>query len=322
MQSRKQSRKKSIKGAPTIKKKSIWKDQASWSLLLLCLPAIVGYLLFNYIPIIVSLSIPFRDYKFSKGILGSAWVGLANFKWMTANETVLRALRNTVLYGLWFMILDPLFDAAIALLLFEIRSRKALKVYQTAMTFPNFMSMVIVGYITYAVLSPTNGALKQIIELVGGESVDVYMHSEYWPFILTIVSKWKGVGMGSLMYYASLMGADVTLYEAAEIDGASRWKKMIYISIPHLIPLVCIFTIMGARSLISGNFDLFYIIPRNQGKLYETTDILNTYTYRALANGDYSMGATVDLMQSVVGMFLVLGANAIVKRISPDNAMF
>jgi len=303
-------------------KKSIWKDSASWSLLLLCLPAMIGYLLFNYVPFVAAVSIPFRNYKYSQGIFGSAWVGLENFKWLVSSGTILRALRNTVLYGLWFMFIGPIVDVTFALLLFEIKNRKALKVFQTAMTFPNFMSMVIVGYITYAILSPTNGALNVLIQLFGAERIDVYMNAKYWPLILTVVNLWKGLGMGSLMYYASLMGVDPSLYEAAEIDGASRWKKMIYISVPHLIPLACIFTIMGAGSLVNGNFDLFYIIPRDVGALYETTDILNTYTYRALTSRSYSMGATVGLVQSIVGMFLVISANAIVNKFSPDNAMF
>ena len=305
-----------------IKKKSIWKDRASWSLLLLCVPALVGYLLFNYIPILVSISIPFRDYKFSKGVFGSAWVGLKNFEWIFNNAGVLRATRNTFLYGLWFMFSGPVIRVTIALLLFEVRNRTKLKFYQTVMTFPNFMSMVVVGYVTYAILSPTGGVLNQVIEAFGGEKIDVYMKAGYWPFILSVVNHWKGLGMGSMMYFASLMGIDTALYEAAEIDGASRWQKMRYISIPHLIPLVCIFIILDAGSLVSGNFDLFYVIPKSNGILFETTDILDTYTYRALTTGSYSMGATVGFVQSVVGLILVVTANAIVKKISPDNAMF
>lgn len=220
------------------------------------------------------------------------------------------------------MIIGPITNMIIALLLFEVRSRKALKTYQTIITFPNFMSMVIVGYVTYAVLSPRGGLMNQILSLFGAQTVDAYMKPGYWPAILTIVNIWKGIGMGSMMYFASLMGIDPSLYEAAEIDGANRFQKMRYISLPHLIPLVCIFTILGAGSLINGNFDLFYIIPRNSTILYETTDILNTYVYRALQNGTYAMGATVGLVQSVVGMILVLGTNLIVRKISPDNSMF
>ena len=309
-------------GTYTMRKKSIWKDKASWELLLLCVPALAAYILFNYIPMGVAITIPFKDYKFSRGILGSDWVGLENFKWMVTSTSMGRILRNTVAYGAWFMIIGPITNMIIALLLFEVRSRKALKTYQTIITFPNFMSMVIVGYVTYAVLSPRGGLMNQILSLFGAQTVDAYMKPGYWPAILTIVNIWKGIGMGSMMYFASLMGIDPSLYEAAEIDGANRFQKMRYISLPHLIPLVCIFTILGAGSLINGNFDLFYIIPRNSTILYETTDILNTYVYRALQNGTYAMGATVGLVQSVVGMILVLGTNLIVRKVSPDNSMF
>lgn len=305
-----------------VKQKSIWKDRASWELLLLCIPAIAGYILFNYIPMGVSILIPFKDYKFSQGILGSRWVGLDNFKWILRSTSIGRALRNTAGYGLWFMIISPVTNVIIALLLFEIRSRRALKTYQTIITFPNFMSMVIVGFVTYAVFNPRGGFMNQVLELFGKEPLDVYMNAGYWPAILTIINIWKGIGMGSMMYYASLMGVDTALYEAAEIDGANRFQKMKCISIPHLIPLVCIFTILSAGSLINGNFDLFYVIPRDTKILYETTDILNTYVYRALQEGSYAMGATVGLIQSVVGMFLVTGTNLIVRKISPENSMF
>ena len=182
--------------------------------------------------------------------------------------------------------------------------------------------MVIVGYIVYAILSPRTGLMNQIIQFFGGDPVDVYMNSKYWPFILTVVNIWKGIGMGSMMYFAALMGIDTSLYEAAEIDRAGRFQKMLHISLPHLVPLICIFTIMNAGTLISGNFDLFYVIPRNTSTLYATTDILNTYVYRSLQESSYAIGATTGLIQSVVGMFLVLLSNWIVKKISPDNSMF
>lgn len=304
------------------KRKSIWKDGATWSLFFLCVPALVGYILFSYVPMVGAIAIPFKDYKFAKGIWGSDWVGLYNFKWLVTSNQIGRSLRNTFFYGLWFMILSPITEVTLALLLYEVRSRKALKFYQTVYTFPNFMSMVIVGYVTYAILSPRNGFLNSILEAFGQQSIDVYSTVGAWPLILSIVNVWKGVGMGTLMYYSSLMSVDTALYEAAEIDGANRFQRMRYISIPHLIPLVCVFTILGASHLISGNFDLFYVIPRNSTMLYETTDILNTYVYRALKGGSYSLGATVNLVQSVVGMFLIIGANLIVKKISPENSMF
>ena len=222
-------------GTYTVRKKSIWKDKASWELLLLCAARSLGLYPVQLYPD------GSRDHDSLQGLQiqqrnpGSEWVGLENFKWMVTSTSMGRILRNTVAYGAWFMIIGPITNMIIALLLFEVRSRKALKTYQTIITFPNFMSMVIVGYVTYAVLSPRGGLMNQILSLFGAQTVDAYMKPGYWPAILTIVNIWKGIGMGSMMYFASLMGIDPSLYEAAEIDGANRFQKMRYISLPHLI---------------------------------------------------------------------------------------
>ena len=151
----------------------------------------MAYILFSYIPMAAAITIPFKDYKFSKGILGSEWVGLENFKWILTSTSMGRVLRNTVVYGAWFMIIGPITNMIIELLLFEIRSRKALKTYQTIITFPNFMSMVIVGYVAYAVLSPRSGLMNEVLSLFGQEPVDVYTRPGDWPLILTIVNIWK-----------------------------------------------------------------------------------------------------------------------------------
>ena len=306
----------------TAKSKSIWKDKNSWHLLLLCIPGLIGYLLFNYVPMISAVVIPFKEYKFSKGIWGSEWIGLKNFSWIMSSASLQRALRNTLLYGLFFMFFTQIVNAGLAILLYEVRSRRALKIFQTTFSFPNFMSYVIVGYISYAVLAPSNGFMNSIITALGGSRIDVYSKPAVWPLILVIVNTWKSCGMGSLMYFANLMGIDSALFEAAEIDGASRWQRIRYISIPHLLTLMCIYLIMGAKNLIGGDFDLFYVIPKNIGLLYPTTDILDTYVYRALAEGTYAMGATVGILQSVVGLILVVAANVAVKKISPEKSMF
>lgn len=304
------------------KKSSALQTKESRSLLLLCIPAILGYIFFHYIPLAASLIIPFKNYKFALGIFGSEWCGLKNFSWIMQSTTIARVARNTVLYGAWFLLIGPIVNVAVALLLYEIRSKKALKTYQTIITFPSFMSYVVVGYITYALLSPRYGLLTSILAKFGIENFDAYMTLWIWPLILTIVYIWKGVGTGSLMYYASLVGADQAIYEAAEIDGASRLQRMRYISIPHLKPMYCIFLIMGVGGLVGGNFDLYYIIPRDVKVLYPVTDILPTYVYRALSDGNYAMGATVGIVQGVIGMILVIGTNAIVRKISPEDAMF
>ena len=297
--------------------------KASRQLLLLCIPAIIAYILFNYIPMGAAVIIPFKNYKFSKGILGSDWCGLANFKWIIQSVALDRALRNTVLYGLLFMVLSPVTNVIIALLLFEITSRRRLKTYQTIITFPNFMSMVIVGYIVYAILSPRTGLMNQIIQFFGGDPVDVYMNAKYWPFILIFVNTWKGVGYGCLIYISSISGIDPSFYEAAELDGASKWKQIRYITLPSIMPSVITLTLLNIGRIFYSDFGLFYQVTQNSGQLYDTTNVIDTYVYRALLqSGNIGMASAAGFYQSIVGFACVLLANVVVRKLSPENAMF
>lgn len=226
-------------------------------------------------------------------------------------------------YSLAFLIIGSIVNIGIALLLFEIKERRgALKAYQTIMTFPNFMSWVIVGFITYAIFNPVLGVMNQFIRALGGTGVDVYSSPAYWPFIIVFVNSWKGLGMGSMMYLANLLGIDASLYEAATIDGANRWQQTRYISIPSIIPLWTIMTILAVGSMFRGDFGLFYQIPRNVGLLYETTDIIDTFVYRGLQTNNYGQSSAVGFIQSVLGLICVGGTNWIVSKISPENAMF
>ena len=273
--------------------------KASRQLLLLCIPAIIGYILFNYIPMGAAVIIPFKNYKFSKGILGSDWCGLANFKWIIQSVALDRALRNTVLYGLLFMVLSPVTNVIIALLLFEITSRRRLKTYQTIITFPNFMSMVIVGYIVYAILSPRTGLMNQIIQLFGGDPVDVYMNPKYWPFILTVVNLWKGIGMGSMMYFAALMGIDTSLYEAAEIDGCTPSQIFWKITMPLIRPILVYVMI---TSLIGGlqMFDVPQILTNGKGNPDRCATTMIMYLNNHMFSKNYGMAGAVSVILFII----------------------
>jgi len=293
----------------------------NWQLLVLCIPALTAYILFSYVPM-AGVVMAFKNYRYNLGIFGSPWAGFKNFEYLLRSPDLWRITRNTVGYSLLFLVVGMAAEIITALLLFEIDSKKSLKFYQTCLQFPRFMSWVIIGFVTYAIFNPTLGVMNQVLRMFGMDKVDVYSNAAYWPWILTICHIWKSVGSGCIVYYAALMGVDGSLYEAAAIDGAGRWKQTIHISIPSLIPVATILGIMAIGGTFSGDFGLFYQIPRNIGTLYSTTDIVNTYTFRALQGSNYTAGAAAGLLQSVLGLIMVLLSNGAVKKIAPENAMF
>lgn len=291
------------------------------TLFLLALPGLFFLILFNYVPM-GGVIIAFKKYVPLKGILGSKWVGLKNFEFFFKSQDAVRTIRNTLMYSTTFLILDLILGVLMALLLYHLRSRRALKIYHTIILLPRFLSIIIISFIVYAILSPSYGVLNRILVAFGGERIQWYSEARYWPVILTIVHCWAFVGAGCLYYYAALMAVDESLFEAATIDGANTIQKDWYVAIPSLIPIMVIMTILGIGGLFSGDMGLFYQVPKNQGILYETTDIVNTYTYRAMLDGTLEKSAAVGLFQSLIGLILVLGTNAIVRKISPEHSMF
>ena len=291
------------------------------TLLTLALPALIHIIVFQYLPM-PGIIIAFKNYKPFKGIWGSDWVGLKNFAFFFQSQDAGRTIRNTVLYSVDFLVLDLIFGVTIALMLYNLRSRFLLKTYHTIIMLPKFLSIIIVSYIVYALLSPSYGVVNQIIRAFGGTSVQWYAETAAWPLILTITHLWMFIGGGCLFYYAALMAIDESLFEAAKLDGANKWHEIRYICLPCLVPIMCITTILGIGGLFSGDFGLFYTVTKDQGVLYPTTDIINTYVYRALQNGNLSRSTAVNLFQSLVGLVLVLASNAIVRRVSPENSMF
>lgn len=292
-----------------------------WELLILALPALIYYFIMNYVPMF-GIIIAFKDYKYNKGIFGSDWSGFENFRFFFESQDAWRITRNTVGYGVLFIITGVICGVAIALMLFEIRKKLALKTYQTLMILPNFLSWVIVSYITYILLNPDLGVINQILGMFGISGPDWYSDPKYWPYILTYSQIWKTVGMNSIMYYAALMAVDDSLFEAASLDGANKWQQIWNVSIPSLLPLVTILIINNMGSIFRGDFGLFYQIPRDVGALYPATDIIDTYVYRGLRTGDVGITSAVGFFQSFVGLFMVVATNAVIRKIAPENAMF
>ena len=295
----------------------IRKNRELW---LLALPGVLLFVIFSYIPL-YGLVLPFKNYSITKGFWGSPWAGVQNFLYLF-NGDAWKITRNTIVFNAIFILLGLVVAVSFALILFEMSSR-FVKVYQTILFIPFFLSWVVVSYVGVSVLDMKYGLLNKIIEALGGDAMAWYMVPKYWYVILPIANLWKGVGYGTIIYYTALMGVDVELYEAAAIDGATRLQQVRAISIPMLKPLMVMLTLMSIGGIIRADFGLFYSFTLDSKPLYAVTDVIDTYVFRALRQlGDVGMSSAAGLYQSLVGFILVLGSNWLVRRLDPENALF
>lgn len=290
----------------------------------MAIPMVVFFLLFSYLPL-PGLYYAFVDYDFMQG-LKSPFCGFKNFEFLFSggmDSIIWKLTRNTILYNLAFIIVGNIAQITVAVLLKEIHRKYFVKVSQTLMFMPYFVSMVTVGVVVYNIFNYKYGIANNLLTSLGLEKFDFYQTPEVWPFIIVAVQVWKGLGYGSVVYMATILGIDESIYEAAYVDGASNWKRIRYITLPLLKPTAIMLIMLALGGIIRGSFDLFYQLIRNNGLLLETTDIIDTYVYRSLAV-DFNMGrgAAAGLYQSVFGFILVMTVNKIVKKISPENALF
>ena len=304
------------------KKKRFTDLKKNLPLLALTIPGMLYLLINNYFPMF-GVFIAFKNLDYSKGIFGSDWCGLKNFEFLFRTSEAGRRIRNTILYNLVFIILGTVLAVLVALLMSEITHMTISKFYQGSMILPNLISMVIVSYIVYAFLSPETGLLNAVIKSFGGEPISWYSKKEAWPFILVIVQMWKTVGYNSIVYIAAITGIDPSLYEAARIDGAGKFKQIFRVTLPQLKPMITLMILMSCGRIFSSDFGLFYQVPQNSGALYSVTQTIDTYVYRGLMQlGDVGMSSAAGLFQSVVGFLFVFGANAIVRATNKENALF
>ncbi|MEK0316748.1 ABC transporter permease [Cohnella sp. 56] len=305
----------------TVQPRSKGRFRKNKDLFFLSLPALLFKLIFNYLPLI-GLIVAFKKFRFDKGIFGSQWNGLDNFRFFFVSDNAWRVTRNTVLYNGGFIIITLVCALILALLLGEMSGR-AVKVYQSALFLPYFLSWVVVGYIVLAFLEQDRGLLDHVWRLFGQEPVNWYQESGRWPYILNAVNLWKTVGFSTLVYYAGIIGIDPSYYEAARIDGAGRLQMIRKITLPLLMPLIVVLLIVAIGGMFRADFGLFYFIPNNSSFLYATTDVIDTYVFRALRTlGDVGMSAAVGLYQSLVGFILVVATNTIIKKVNSDHALW
>lgn len=298
------------------------KVKRSRVLLLMCLPAIIFFFAFSYMPL-PGIYVAFVKYNYRDGIFGSKFIGLDNFKFLMTSGKLLTLTRNTILYNLAFIVLGNFLAVFTAILLNEMQSKWFKKVSQTIMFLPYFISQVLVGILVFNLLNYDTGFVNGILTSLGFERWQPYADDGVWPAILILVYLWQQTGYNSVVYFAAIMGIDGEMMEAAKVDGANGFQRIRYIILPSLRPTIVILLLFALGGIVKGNFGLFYNIVGTNPILYGTTDIIETYVYRStIAEFNFSTASAVGLYQSILGFIIVMTVNYVVKKIEPDYSLF
>lgn len=312
-----------ITGSKFVKKKSLWaKIVQNKILLLMCVPAIIFFITFSYLPL-PGAYIAFTNFNYKAGIFKSPFVGLKNFEFLFHSGKLWMLTKNAVLYNLTFIILGNVLQLFLAILINEIRSKYFKKVSQTIMFLPYFISAVLVSLLVYGILNYDYGYINTILRNLGNDPVKFYAMPKIWPVIIVIVFLWQQTGYGSIVYFAAICGIDTSIVEAARVDGANELQRIRYITLPHLKPTMIMLFLFALGGIIRGNFGLFYNLTGKNPLLFPTTDIIETFVYRALMNNfDFTSASAVGLYQSVFGFVIVMTSNWLVRRIDDEYALF
>ena len=296
--------------------RNTWKHRAH---VVMALPAFLILLMIMYIPMI-GLLMAFEKFDYVGGIFGSEWVGLANFEFLIkSKDTFLTMTRNTVLYYLLFTAVGTVLNVTVAICIDQLAFKKMGKTMQTLMIIPVFISYAAVQFIVFAFIDSRTGLINHLL----GTRTRFYSTAGYWPYILLIVKIWKDTGYGSVLYMSVLAGIDTALYEAADIDGANKWQQIKHITIPSLIPMITVMLLLSVGNVMRSDTGLFYQVTRNNGALYSTTQVIDSYVLnQIMGSSNFGFTAAASFFQSVVGLLLMLIANFTVRKIEPEGALF
>ena len=321
--SRAKSRSKNSNTMTAKKKKTIM-------LLTMVAPGAIWLILLRYLPMI-GIVMAFQDYKiytkapsFINNLIHSKFTGLKNIKFLFLTpDTTWQMIRNTLGYNIVFIVLGLVVSVTFAIMLNEITKKFVAKTYQTLMFFPYFLSWVVASYFVQAFLDPTRGLLVNLMASWGMQPIDFYNTTGPWPFILTFCNVWKNTGYSAILYLAAITGIDASQYEAASIDGASKWQQIRYVTLPHLKTMIIILFIMNVGKIFCADFGLFYTVPLQSGPLYPVTQVIDTYVYTAMiTTGNYGMTTAAGLLQNLIGFICIMTANTIVRKVDEDSALF
>ncbi len=291
-------------------------------LLFMCLPAVIFFFMFHYMPL-PGIYVAFVKYNYRDGIFGSKFIGLDNFKFLATSGQLWTLTKNTILYNLAFIILGNMLAVFVAILLNEMQSKWFKKVSQTILFLPYFISQVLVGLLVFNLLNYDTGFVNGILSSLGLERWQPYSDPNVWPVLMVVIYLWQQTGYNSVVYFASIMGIDGEMMEAAKVDGANGFQRIRYIILPSLKPTIVILLLFALGGIVKGNFGLFYNIVGSNPILYPTTDIIETFVYRSTVQSfNFSTASAVGFYQSVVGFVIVMTVNYIVKKIEPDYSLF
>ncbi|WP_058303005.1 ABC transporter permease [Gorillibacterium timonense] len=288
----------------------------------LAIPAVIFSIIFAYLPMI-GISIAFMNFNPLKGIFHSPWVGLENFRFFFRGSDWLVITRNTVLYNVAFIATGTILSLTLAIMLTELGRNLFVRVMQSVMILPNFISWPIIGLFTVAFFTADTGVLAHFFTSLGLPQVSFYTNSHVWPWILVIMNLWKTAGFGAIVYMAAIVGIDKELYEAARIDGASRFSCIFRITLPLLKSTIVVLFLLSLGNIFGGNLDMIYSLVGDNSFLFPTTDTIDTYVFRALrTTGSMGMTQAIALYQSLVGFVLVVAANKLASKLDKDSALF
>lgn len=293
-----------------------WKHRAH---VIMALPVFLILFFIMYVPM-AGLVMAFKNFDYTLGIWKSPWNGIENFKFLLASKSTFFSMtKNTIMYYVIFTALGTFLNVVLAIAIDQFVFKKVAKTMQTIMIIPVFISYAAVQFIVYAFISTDTGILNNTL----GMNARFYSTASYWPYILTVVKMWNSVGYGSVLYMSVLAGIDTELYEAAQIDGANKWKQIWHITLPSLIPMITVMLLLSVGNVMRSDTGLFYQVTRNSGTLYSTTQVIDSYVLNAIfKNSNFGFTAATSFFQSVVGLLLMLFANGMVRKIAPENALF
>ena len=290
-------------------------------LYLMMVPTIIWVTIFCYVPM-YGVLIAFKDFSYKKGIMNSPFVGLKNFEFLFNYKGVGRIFFNTIFLNVLFIATGTILSIFFALIFAEIKNKVYSRVVQTIAIFPHFVSWTVVAMFLGGIIGGSGRLTYWIVEHGGGDP-QFYNNALWWPLILAILKIWQGVGYGTIVYVAVITGLDKEIYEAAKVDGASRLQIILKITLPQLKVTAIMLTLMSIGKIFNGDFGMIYAIVGENSQLYSTTDVIDTFVYRALRElNNLGMSTATSFFQSIVGLFMVFVTNAITKKIEPDAAIF